>query len=378
MKFFIGFCLKKKDNTKFFLKNMKKEKKNGKSSLRELREILTLTFFDQVLGPTIFYSMNELDDIDHPDLGRILEFSTVEGTFIFAGRKYQTINHVFYLDSDLARGGKELVMISYSIRAAYFKNEIEDVFRYLDLKTPLLEEYTAELRNVEELPSILHKHKRSRAQNELFDSSSDKFKKEFLKTYNKYFERLSLVKIGAGPPTTPHQELKKLYIFGSKNTGKNTLLKTLEAIQFYKQNDNDLPSKFLEVSIDNLKVLKHDCVENHIKCESCNNYEYCIKKSQGFILLLNLKDRNSITDIKEKFLRLAKKNTEIKNGQQPFLIIGNIFDDKLEIDFKFVNDELNIKELQELGVKIKYYSIDILKDDNKLMEAFRWLIKQVL
>ncbi len=340
-------------------------------------EILCISYFDQVVGPTVFYCHDELDNFEHPDLGTILEFLTVEGTFIFAFRKFQTVNHLFYIESKSSRGGKELVMISYLIRAAYFRKEIEDVFKYLDLKNPVLEQYAAELRNMEGFPILLHKHKRTKAQNELFDIASDVFKKEFLKNYNKYFKKLS-PKIGAGPPVKTYPGLKKLFIIGSKSVGKKTLLKTLEAIQFYKQNNNDLPSKILELSIDNLAILTYDCVENDTGCEECLNYGDCVEKAQGFVLLFNVADKNSIVNIKDKFQRIAKKTMETKNGKLPILIIGNLFNDKTEIDAEYIDNELNLKELREYGIKIKYYTINILKEDPKLMKAFRWLIKHII
>ena len=102
-------------------------------------QILCITYFDQVIGPSTFYS-NELlsASVEAPDINRILEFNDEEGTFIFAYRKFQTVNHIFYVDSDFARGGKELMMITYMIKTAIFKDEIVDVFRYLDSKAPVL------------------------------------------------------------------------------------------------------------------------------------------------------------------------------------------------------------------------------------------------
>ena len=103
--------------------------------------ILCLSFFDSIIGPSIFYCSETLDPKEHPDLGRILEFSEAEGNFIFTYRKYQTINHIFYVKSEYARGGREILMITYMIRAAYFKDEITDVYNFLLSKAPDLENF---------------------------------------------------------------------------------------------------------------------------------------------------------------------------------------------------------------------------------------------
>ena len=93
-------------------------------------QILCVSYFDQVIGPNLFYCSEEhLEGPEYPDLGRILEFNESEGSFIFAFRKYQTLNHIFFIDSNVARGRKEILMITYLIKSAYFKNEIADVFK---------------------------------------------------------------------------------------------------------------------------------------------------------------------------------------------------------------------------------------------------------
>ena len=82
---------------------------------------LYISYFDSVLGPNLLYCSSPLIHNEHPDLGRILEFTEEEGNFIFTFRKYQTLNHIFYIDSESARGGKELLMITYMIKAAFYR-----------------------------------------------------------------------------------------------------------------------------------------------------------------------------------------------------------------------------------------------------------------
>ncbi|MFX0012013.1 MAG: hypothetical protein ACFE9R_16985, partial [Candidatus Hermodarchaeota archaeon] len=121
--------------------------------------ILCITYFDTVLGPNIFYCSAPLNKVEHPDLGRILEFSEAEGSFIFTYRKFQTINHIFSIDSEYARGGKEILMITFMIRAAYFKDEITDVYNFLLSKTPNLENFASDIKKLKELTSVIHSNK---------------------------------------------------------------------------------------------------------------------------------------------------------------------------------------------------------------------------
>ena len=103
-------------------------------------QILCVSYFDQVIGPNTLYCNEALTEIiGAPDLDKILEFNDEEGTFIFAYRKFQTVNHIFYIDSKIARGGKDLMMITYMIRTAIFKDEIVDVFKsYPQLRTEVI------------------------------------------------------------------------------------------------------------------------------------------------------------------------------------------------------------------------------------------------
>jgi len=49
--------------------------------------ILCVSYFDTILGPNTLYCNCTLNTKEHPDLGRILEFSDEEGSFVFTFRK---------------------------------------------------------------------------------------------------------------------------------------------------------------------------------------------------------------------------------------------------------------------------------------------------
>ena len=147
-------------------------------------EILCISYFDYLIGPSNFYCNESLDNNpDYPDLNRILDFNEEEDSFIFSYRKFQTINHLFYVESEVARGGHELVMITYMFKAAYFKNEIIDVFNYLESKIPILEEYASELKELNEFKSVLHAKNKPEYQPGVLNLGSDEFRNNFLTLY---------------------------------------------------------------------------------------------------------------------------------------------------------------------------------------------------
>ncbi len=343
-------------------------------------QMVCVSYFDQVIGPSLFYCNADFpeDSIDAPDLGRILEFNgDREGTFIFAFRKYQTINQIFYMDSNLARGGKEIIMLSYLVKAAYFKNEITDVFKYLESKGPILEEFSKELKKLREFPSVLHSKIPLKGRTEVLEIGSNEFKAKFIDMFNKYAKQLSpaleLFELSASKRKT-----KKIFIFGAPNAGKSTFLKSIETVQFHQQQNTDLPTKIYELIIENLELLTYDCIEKQFECERCKNLDGCLQNAQAFILILDISHKNALNDARNKIQSIINKCEDLNNETTPILVIGNKIDDKEEIFADVISERLNFKELADCGIKIKYFPINIARDTKSALIALKWLVKEIL
>ena len=341
-------------------------------------QILCISYFDQVIGPSKLYCREPLKDVvGAPDLDRILEFNDEEGTFIFAYRKYQTVNHLFYLDSNIARGGKELLMITFMIKTAFFKDEIVDVIKYLDSKTPILKDFAEDIKDLNELIPLLHLKKNISAEENVLNYAGKELKNAFLEIYNQYFRKLS-PKYRLETPIKDQKLIKKIFIIGSPKTGKKTLLKNIELIQFLNIKNNDLPTRIYEVIIENLEILNFDQVKCEFGCKAFNSFEDCLQHSQGLILVFKLSDENSIIETKRMYQIIEDKFIELESSPVPVLIIGNKFsyddDDKKEL----VHNTFEIENLKEKGRKIRYFPIKVLEEDQKVMKALRWMIKNIL
>jgi hypothetical protein len=346
----------------------------------ESNYILCLSFFDSILGPTVFYCSSPIGDNDFPDLGKILEFQDQEGDFIFAHRKYQTNNYIFYIDSELARGGKDLLMITYMIKAAYYKDEITDVYNYLQSKTTDLQEFASELKNLKGLPEVLHSQKNSFNRKNLLNKSSQPFKDEFLSIFKKYYEKVA----PQGPFTTPlirTENLKKIYIFGPKNSGRSTLLKNLEVIQFlqYKneRNKKDLVNKIYDFIIDNIEIMTYECIEDDLDNGSNLKYEDCLENAQAFILIFDASTKRSAQDAIDMFQIILHKCLD-EGENFPVLIIANIFKKKDKLGLKIIEKNYDLEELANCGWNVKYLPINVLQEDQQIVQAIRWLIRQLI
>ncbi|MBY8991624.1 MAG: hypothetical protein KGD58_12785 [Candidatus Lokiarchaeota archaeon] len=341
-------------------------------------QILSIAYFDQIIGPNIFYSSEPLEDVvGAPDLDRILEFNEEEGTFIFAYRKFQTVNHLFYIDSKFARGGKELMMISYMIKTAFFKDGIVDVFKYLDSKGPILEDFAEEIKKINDLTSLLHKKKSVLSEGDVLKYADERLKNAFLEIFNKYFQKL-IPKYRVETPIKDKKKIRKIFIIGAPKAGKKTLLKNIEFIQFLNIKNNDLSVRILEVIIENLEILNYNEEKCDFGCKGFNSFDDCIAHAQGIILIFKLSDKKSILDTKDMFQIIEDKYLEDNFEPVPVLIVGNKFRIEEEDKKEFIHKIFKIEKLKEEGRRIRYFPIKILEEDQKVMKSLRWMVKNIL
>jgi len=342
--------------------------------------ILCVSYFDTILGPNTLYCNSTLNSKEHPDLGRILEFTDEEGNFVFTFRKYQTINHIFYINSEFARGGKELLMITYMIRAAYFTDEITDVYNYLLSKTPDLENFASELKNFNGLTELLHSQKDRTNQKNILSLAPKRFKKDFLNIFNSYLAKMT-PQISITSHLLAKEDLKKVYIFGPERAGKTTFVKNLEVTQFLQyKNDamkRDLANKIYDFIIDNIEILTYECIEDDTTGKIVKLYEDCLDNAQGFILIFNASNKDSLKEIIE-MIRLVLNRCLDKGEFMPILLIGNKFHDKEEITPDLIYGTFDMDELAESGLLIQYFSINVLSEYEKIIEAIRWLLKHII
>ena len=154
--------------------------------------ILCVSYFDHVIGLSKLYCSEPLADVvGAPGLNRILEFNEEEGTFIFTYRKFQTLNHLFFIDSKFARGGKDLLMITFMIKTTFFKKEIVNVHKYLDSKTPILEDFAEDIKRLNGLTSLLHLKKSLNSDENVLNFADKELKALFLEIFNRYFKKLT-------------------------------------------------------------------------------------------------------------------------------------------------------------------------------------------
>jgi len=333
-----------------------------------LEKFLVISYFDMIVGPKILYSNSEVSNIyGFPDLSKILDFSEDEGTFSFSFRKFQTINTIFYMKSDRARGGQDLLMISCVIRVSYFKNELTDIYQYLESKSSTLENFADELKILPNFNSILHNYSEKPSITQFTEYCKEQ-EVDFFTIYDRYFDLIfpeSEIRI----ITQDINVQKKILLIGPKGSGKDTFLRSIEALQFYSQRKLDIPTRILGIIIDNIILFSSaDFLDDKVELDI----------AQAIIFLINNKDKDTFTEVNsliEKFIASYSKN---KFGKVPLLIINNVFEGKVALREKEIKKNIsNLKKLKKEKIPVKYYALNVIKEDPKLLEPLKWLIKEI-
>jgi hypothetical protein len=157
--------------------------------MMQISWFLVISYFDQIIGPSIFHCNENLHDFHPIEFDKLLDFKTREQCVILANEKYQTINYSFLIDSNFSRGGYEQMLISYIIKEEDINNEYLDIFKFLKSKQSILSDFANDLKKLDWLPQFLNikdKNFRKTALSLLLP----KYKTEFLKIYNNYFKLL--------------------------------------------------------------------------------------------------------------------------------------------------------------------------------------------
>ncbi|MFW9818702.1 MAG: hypothetical protein ACFFE5_03750 [Candidatus Thorarchaeota archaeon] len=333
-----------------------------------IEKFLVLSYFDMYIGPNILYSNIDISNIyGFPDLSRILEFSEVDDTFIFSFRKFQTINTIFYMKSNIARGGEDLLMISGVIRASYFKNELTDIYKYLETKKKFLEKFASELKLLPNFNLILHKYKQNPTIKQ-FKEYCEEFKIDFLSIYDRFFDLIfpeSEIRI----ITQDIALQKKILLLGPKGSGKDTFLRSIEELQFNSQSKLDIPTRILGIIIDNI-ILSN--VFDFL------NGKVGLDIAQAIILLIKSIDKKTCDEVNLLIEKFISSYSSQKFGKVPLLIINNLIKDKTPLrEIEIKKNISNLKRLKKEKIPIKYYSLNVLNKDPILLEPLKWLIKEI-
>lgn len=337
-------------------------------------EVLCISYFSPILGPQIFYCNDpEIFEYKHPELEKILEFNENEGSFVFAGLKYQTSNFIFYSQTNQTNSGRVLIMLTYMVRSSYFKKNISNVFRYLESIGPLLKEMgntlSQEIHNFGGFLFEIQSRANTKNQKKLLNHPNSQ---KFFEIFNEYFKELKeKQQLLISSRKTP---LKKIFIIGDQDVGQTDFLRDLEVLQFHKQENLDLPTKIYEIAIDNMELLTFECVKEDKSCNYCTSFDICLENAQAFILTFDQSNRASLLEAKDTLDYIIEQaKVEI-----PLLLIGNKGKRKETFSKEEISAHFELKDLEKSKYPISFFSINLITQENLIKEALRWLVRSLV
>jgi hypothetical protein len=278
------------------------------------------------------------------------------------------------VESELARGGIETVMITFMIN----NTEVEDVFKFLESKTPILEDFSRDIKGLEELPLILHGRVNSE---DIFKIGSTRFHDEFLELYNSYYEKLR--------PKFEKETWRKIEVVCP-------ICKTSKEVDIPERIINQ-KSFLTSVLIPEFRVCNHAFVQFINKNFEVRGYQKVDFKIKGwelkdnlkpqdidvFSVKMNLKPETLIRSLnaslfKRKILIIVSNDMKLKNSIHKFF--KYIFQDSFKIDFS-IQTRKSYKKNKDfyenhviLGKKIlntnKRYLNNKLKREKEIINCF--------
>jgi GTPase SAR1 family protein len=269
-------------------------------------------------------------------------------------------------------------MVSYLIRGDSLMDQISDIYYYLHSKKPILRTFAQKLSTLEELPDVVQENKYESLTRNVKSLGSDKFQKKFQKLYDQSYNDL-LSKNEENGLSSVHETIKKLFILGGKNVGKTTFLNQVKAVQSNLNESTDLATKIFEVIIDNVEELRAECYNDLLKCDQCEINNRCITQAQGFIIIFNNSDRESISEAKERFNIIHEKFCKYNPDKAiPILLIGNKLQKNKEVKTTTPPNEWNIEKAKGCNIITKHIDVDLTNGGDRLQKSFRWIIKQLI
>jgi hypothetical protein len=67
-----------------------------------------------------------------------------------------------------------------------------------------------------------------------------------------------------------------------------------------------------------------------------------------------------------------------ENQRIPVIIVGNKFNNIDEIKQEEIYSYLDFERLSSCGIKIKYFPMNLMKENEKVMDALRWLTRHIV
>lgn len=320
---------------------------------------LVLTYFDSKIGPKVFLSLpNDISPKISNSILKIMNLEVEEGFLevSIVEEQVKVINYLFEVESDWARGKRDMIMLSVVVDKNY-KTEI-----FHDIMMNVVES----IKGIEDCFKGFYKDNETHRDDPNIDEILSKMKRIVLNGRDDFKNALENPNLGI------------FLVLGLSGVGKTSILESLKNNLFKKDVKPTLALNVLEMILDN-NLFKMVDVSGQKMLR--NQWWTYTKRPDAIIFVLDANDTPArLIESKFEFDKLMTRFTESEKYQLsntiPLLLCINKIDLIKNPDAK--KDEI-IKILNPDGYDINYHiELTSAATGTGLKEGFKWIFQQLL
>ncbi len=307
--------------------------------------IIVLSYFDHIFGPKIFMKTPKSFDDEEINQIPVLIDMYEEGFFIHIFGGFKSANYFFEINSPIARGGTERLLLSILTTEGELNQE---------LLKELLERFINEIQQIPDIYSAFYSTKNSENKAQAKYTQLDNLMNTF---YEHLPKDVAIIK----------RRKAKIFIFGPSKAGKTTIINCLRN-EFDK---TTLPTTSMSISkllIGSLEFLTYD-VPGQTKFQKL--WLPYLKNQDGLVFVFDITDKERYEEAKEMLHRVV---TMPQTKNLPLLILFN----KVDLG---TPDVLSIEKavgIPELGKRhFKCFLTSGLINEG-VAEAFDWFAETIV
>lgn len=320
-------------------------------------DVVLLTYFDNMLGPTPFLIAPFRAKEGEPvlsvplqrDIAALMDTISSEGYFSHSLKDINTANYFIELNSRRGRGGKELLCVSI---LAKVKNP--EIFK------GALENFAIKFKKIPDVYKAFY----IEAKPEEFGAASKKTLleqalREFASEINKIKEEST-----AG----------KILVLGLDQAGKTSLMHRLNNASFIEGEKPTLGVNIIKIVLSEIELLVYDCGGQKAYRDS---WITTLSTPNALVFVIDMSDEdiNRQKEALEEFWRVMNHFGSQKLDKFPVLVIGNKVDLVKKPNEKDLVKFLNLKRLKERPVHVGLTSA---RTGTGIEDSFKWLVTQLI
>ncbi len=307
---------------------------------------LLLSYFDNIVGPVVFLA--EPATVNKKNFDNVSQLMGLykTGFFMHEFGGLKSANLIFQIPSRYARGGQEMLMLSYLSTS--------------DLDMRLVQEHMTDF--CRQLERCKDSYKAFYINSTKYQGDPERFKKVedlFKALYHSFPSEIVIF--------TPRQA--KIFLFGLTQAGKTTLLHALQNRKITKENIPTVNIGVTKVFVDSVSIMVYDAPGQATYRDS---WAPQLNGQDGLVFVVDITDKKRIGEAKGVLHDFAMR---WETSHLPLAVLYNKVDIKTP-KVENITKELEVARLQDKNRPVKYFLTSAITGEG-VGTAFSWMAASV-